>query len=60
MTFQSYKILPMQDLGEHCEETTACRADFWGLYGIAENGDAYAIGDFSTRNDAEFIKGAIQ
>lgn len=59
MTFESYRILPMQDLGEHCEETTASRADFWGLYGIDNDGNAYAIGDFSTKNDAEFIRDAI-
>ena len=59
MTFESYRILPMQDLGEHCEETTAHRADFWGLYGIDNDGNAYAIGDFSTKNDAEFIRDAI-
>lgn len=59
MTFESYEILPMQDLGEHCEETKAHRADFWGLYGIDSEGNAYAIGDFSTKEDAEFIRNAI-
>lgn len=49
----------MQDLGEHCEETKAHRADFWGLYGIDSEGNAYAIGDFSTKEDAEFIRNAI-
>ena len=59
MTFKSYVILPMQDLGEHCEETAAHHADFWGLYGVDANDDAYAIGDFSNKSDAEFIRDAI-
>ena len=59
MTFLSYRILPMQDLGEHCEECMPRHADFWGLYGIDKNDDAYAIGDFSTKSDAEFIRDAI-
>jgi hypothetical protein len=56
VTFQSFKVLPMRDLGEHCEECEPRHADFWGLYGIEESGDAYAIGDFSTKSDAEFIR----
>lgn len=59
MTFLSYKILPMQDFGERTEETTPGRADFWSLYGIDKNDDAYAIGDFSNKKDAEFIRDAI-
>jgi hypothetical protein len=49
----------MRDLGETCEECSAQHADFWGLYGIDSNDDAYAIGDFSTKRDAEFIRDAI-
>jgi hypothetical protein len=58
--FRSYVVRPMRDLGEHCEECPAHEADFWGLYGIDANDDAYAVGDFSTKIDAEFIKDAIE
>jgi hypothetical protein len=59
VTFESYVVRPMRDLGETCEECSAQHADFWGLYGIDSNDDAYAIGDFSTKRDAEFIRDAI-
>jgi hypothetical protein len=57
--FKSYEVVPMHELGEHCEECKPERADFWGLYGIDEQGNAFAIGDFSTKYDAEFIKDAL-
>ncbi len=59
MAFKSYVTRPMRDLGEHCEECMPRHADFWGLYGIDANDDAYAIGDFSTKSSAEFIRDAL-
>jgi len=35
-------------------------AEFWGLFGIDKDENAYAIGDFSKKSDAEFIRDAIQ
>jgi len=49
----------MRDLGEHCVECEPEHADFWGLYGIDKQGNAFAVGDFSTKHDAEFIKDAV-
>ena len=60
MQFQSYIVMPMRDLGEHCEQCPPQNADFWGLYGIGEDDHAYAIGDFSTKSGAEFIKDALE
>lgn len=59
MEFRSYEVVPLKDLGEHCEQCEPRHAEFWGLYGIDEHGCAYAIGDFSNKSDAEFIKAAI-
>ena len=59
MEFNSYEIVPLQDLGEHVEQCEERQADLWGLYGIDPKGDAYAIGDFSTRSDAQFIRDAL-
>ena len=60
MQFQSYLVVPMRDLGEHCEPCPPQNADFWGLYGVGEDECAYAIGDFSTQNEVEFIRGALE
>lgn len=57
--FKSYEVVPLRGLGEHCKQCKPADADFWGLYGIDENEDAFAIGDFSTKSDAEFIKDAL-
>ena len=35
-------------------------ADFFSIYGRDEQGFAHCIGDFSTRQGAEFIKAAIE
>lgn len=35
-------------------------ADFFSIYGRDEQGFAHCIGDFSTRQGAEFIKVAIE
>ncbi len=59
MKFNSYEVVPLQDLGEHVEQCEERHADVWGLYGIDSHGDAYAIGDFSTKSDAQFIKDAL-
>ena len=59
MKFNSYEIVPLLDLGEHVEQCEERHAHLWGLYGIDPLGDAYAIGDFSTKNDAQFIRDAL-
>ena len=59
MKFQSYIVAPLK----HHSNPVECaerNAQFWGLFGIDENDDAFAIGDFSTKQDAEFIKDAIE
>ena len=60
MGFVSYEIVPLRDLGEHCEQVEPRHAEFWGLYGIDADGNAYAIGDFKNHSDAEFIKAGIE
>lgn len=59
MNFLKYKIVPMSGTSDpkQCEERNA---EFWGLYGIDANDYAYAIGDFSVKSDAQFIKDAIE
>ena len=59
MTFEKYKVVPLRGHAKpvQCEERNA---QFWGLYGIDDKDDAYAIGDFSSRADAEFIRDAVQ
>lgn len=59
MQFVDYHVVALKDLGEHCEECEEYEADFYGLYGVDDQGDAYAIGDFQTREDAELIKSGI-
>ena len=58
MRFERYQVVPLKDhsLPVQCEERNA---SFWGLYGIDILGDAYAIGDFSSKPDAEFIRDAL-
>lgn len=58
MKFEAYDVVPLRDHANpvQCKERNA---QFWGLYGVIGT-DAYAIGDFSSRTDAEFIKDAIQ
>jgi len=58
--FEEYVIVPLQDLGGHVEECEERHADFWGLYGIDRNDDAYAVGDFCKKSDAKLIRDAIQ
>ncbi len=60
MRFEKYVVVPLKDLGETTQECEERNADFWGLFGISYEGDAYAIGDFSEKSDAELIKGAIE
>lgn len=59
MKFIEYEVVPLRNHAHpvQCEERNA---QFWGLYGIDENKDAFAIGDFSSKQDAELIKGAIE
>lgn len=59
MQFVDYHVVALKDLGEHCEECEEHEADFYGLYGVDDQGDAYAIGDFCSREDAELIKSGI-
>ncbi len=59
MQFKTYEVHPLRDLGEHCEQCEPHLAEFWGLFGIDEYDNAYAIGDFKSKADAEFIKAAI-
>ena len=59
MRFERYVIVPLQDLGEHAEECEERHADFWGLYGIDHEDNAYAVGDFCKKSDAKFIRDAI-
>ena len=59
MQFISYEIVPLRDSGETAEQCEERNADFWGLFGIDKDKDAYAIGDFSSKSDAEFIRDAI-
>lgn len=60
MKFQKYEVVPLQDHGETVVQCEERNADLWGLYGIDEHDDAYAVGDFRSKSDAEFIKGALE
>jgi len=59
LKFKSYEVVPLRDETNpvQCEERNA---QFWGLFGIDNDDNAFAIGDFSDRSSAEFIKDAIQ
>jgi hypothetical protein len=57
--FEKYEVIPLKDHANPVQCETR-NAQFWGLYGIDKNDDAYAVGDFSSKTDAEFIKDAIQ
>lgn len=59
MQFKTYEVVPLRDFGEHCKQCEPHQAEFWGLYGIDEDDNAYAVGDFANKSDAEFIKDAI-
>ena len=59
MKFKEYAIVPLRDVGGLPEECDERQADFWGLYGISNDDDAYAIGDFKSKHDAKFIKDAL-
>jgi len=56
--FVKYVIVPFRDHNNpvQCEERNA---QLWGLYGVDEAEDAFAVGDFSSKLDAEFIRDAI-
>lgn len=58
MRFESYEIVPLcgHNSPAECKER---QAEFWGLFGIDKEGDAYAVGDFSRKSDAEFIRDAL-
>ena len=60
MKFDSFEVVALKDFDEHVEQCEEREADLWGLYGIDAQGDAYAIGDFSTKSDAEFIRDALK
>jgi hypothetical protein len=57
--FEKYEVVPLRD-HTNPVQTEERNAQFWGLYGIDEANDAYAVGDFSSKTDAEFIRDAIQ
>jgi hypothetical protein len=58
--FIEYRVVPLT--GSTATEPEACDeryADFWGLYGLDDDGWLYAIGDFSSKEEAEYIKGRL-
>lgn len=59
MKFEKYKVVPLKDPANPVE-CAVRNVQFWGLYGIDEHNDAFAIGDFSSKADAEFIRDAIE
>ncbi len=59
MQFISYEIVPLRDSGETAEQCEERNADFWGLFGIDKDENAFAIGDFSSKSDALVIRDAI-
>ena len=60
MKFKQYDIVPMRMEGDLAHQTTPRRAQFWGLYGIDDGDNAYAIGDFNKRADAQFIRDVLE
>lgn len=58
--FISYEVQPIIDLGEVCEICDPELADFWSLYGKLANLEYICIGDFSTKEGAEFVMAAIK
>lgn len=61
MRFVSLEIQGVRQLGEDCMivEDDA-DAEFFSIYGRSEEGHAYCVGDFSSREGAEVIKTAIE
>ena len=59
MKFERYTIVPLRNHADpvECVERLA---QFWGLYGVDEHDNAYAIGDFSSKADAEQIRSGIE
>lgn len=59
MRFDSYEIQPVKDYGGYVELCPPEEADFWSLYGRLPNTQVVCIGDFSTEEGAEYVKGLI-
>lgn len=59
MKFKKFEVVPLRDQTNPVQ-TEERNAQFWGLYGVTNNDDAYAIGDFTSKDDAEFIRGALE
>ena len=61
MKFVSLEVQGVVDDGEDCYVVEDdAEAHFFSIYGRDEQGFAYCIGDFSTRQNAELIKAAIE
>ena len=59
MQFKDYVVVPLRDLGESVIECEEHEAEFYGLMGVGDDDSMYAVGDFNSRADAEFIRTAI-
>lgn len=61
MKFVSLEVQGVKQIGEDCTIVEdEADADFFSIYGRTEQGHAYCVGDFSSRNGAEVIKAAIE
>ncbi len=58
--FVSFDVRPILDLGETCEVCEPELADFWSVYGELPSKQYVCIGDFSTKEGAEFVMAAIK
>jgi len=56
--FERYEVVPLKNQKTPVE-CAKRNAEFYGLFGIDKDNDAYAIGDFSDEAGAEFIRDAL-
>jgi hypothetical protein len=62
LKFQQLEVKGVQHInnGDDCEVVEDdADAEFFSIYGHDENGFAHCVGDFKTREGAEFIKAAL-
>lgn len=61
MKFVSLEVQGVKEMDDNCMIVEdEADADFFSIYGRTDEGHAYCVGDFSSRQSAEVIKAAIE
>jgi hypothetical protein len=61
LRFTSLEVQGVKEIDDNCMVVEDdADADFFSIYGITEEGHAYCVGDFSSREGAGVIKAAIE